>query len=99
MIRLALLLLAALVALPAQAADKFTVMLDWFVNPDHAPIIAAAQRGCFRGAGRDVTILAPADPADPPRTVAAGQVDLAVGRRPQLDLRQDPACHWCGSAR
>ena len=32
-------LLAALVlaAQPALAADKMTVMLDWFVNPDHGP--------------------------------------------------------------
>lgn len=73
-------------ALPAQAADKFSVMLDWFVNPDHAPIIVAAQRGYFRDAGLDVEIIPPADPSDPPKMVAAGQVDLAIGYQPQLYL-------------
>ena len=28
----------ALLAQPALAADKVTLILDWFVNPDHAPI-------------------------------------------------------------
>jgi len=28
-------------AAPAQAQDKLTVLLDWFTNPDHAPIIVA----------------------------------------------------------
>lgn len=74
-------------ALPAQAADRFTVMLDWFVNPDHAPIIVAAQRGYFRDAGLEVEIIPPADPSDPPKMVAAGQVDLALGYQPQLYLQ------------
>ena len=32
-------------AAPALADDKLSVMLDWFVNPDHGPIIVAQQRG------------------------------------------------------
>ena len=36
--RLAATFAAALtLALPAQAQDKLTLMLDWYVNPDHAP--------------------------------------------------------------
>ncbi|CAN0578571.1 unnamed protein product, partial [Laminaria digitata] len=30
-------LFSVLLATPA-AAEKFTVMLDWFVNPDHGPL-------------------------------------------------------------
>jgi putative hydroxymethylpyrimidine transport system substrate-binding protein len=74
-------------ALPAQAEDRFSIMLDWFVNPDHAPIIIASQRGYFRDAGLEVEIIPPADPSDPPKMVAAGQVDLAVGYQPQLYLQ------------
>ena len=33
---------------PAQAADKLTVLLDWFVNPDHGPLIVARERGYLR---------------------------------------------------
>ncbi len=36
-----LIVLALLAAAPAQAADKVTLLLDWFVNPDHGPIIIA----------------------------------------------------------
>lgn len=73
---------------PALAQDRLTLMLDWFVNPDHGPIIVAEERGYFREAGLEVTIIAPADPADPPKMVAARQADLAIGYQPQLYLQQ-----------
>jgi putative hydroxymethylpyrimidine transport system substrate-binding protein len=40
----------ALSAVPAAAVDKMTVLLDWFVNPDHAPLIIARGTGDLRGA-------------------------------------------------
>lgn len=78
-----------LFAAPVAAGDKLSVMLDWFVNPDHAPIIVAQQTGMFADAGLDVEIIAPADPADPPKLAAAGKVDLAISYQPQLHLQQD----------
>ena len=77
----------ALLAQPALAADKMTLMLDWFINPDHAPIILAQDKGFFADAGLEVEIVAPADPADPPKLVAAGRADLAVSYQPQLHLQ------------
>ena len=74
-------------ALPASAGEPFSVMLDWFVNPDHGPIIIAKQRGYFEQEGLDVDIIAPADPSDPPKMAAAGQVDLGVSYQPQLYLQ------------
>ena len=47
--RLVLILALLFAATRAEAADKLTLMLDWFVNPDHAPIIVAAQKGFFTG--------------------------------------------------
>ena len=79
--------LALLVATPAAAQDKMTLMLDWFVNPDHGPIIVAQERGYFADAGLDVEIIAPADPADPPKMAAAGRADLAISYQPQLHLQ------------
>ncbi len=35
----ALTILASLAPISASAADKPTVLLDWFVNPDHAPLV------------------------------------------------------------
>jgi putative hydroxymethylpyrimidine transport system substrate-binding protein len=78
---------ALLAATPAAATDKLTLMLDWFVNPDHGPIIIAQEKGFFRDAGLEVEVIAPADPSDPPKMVAAGQADLAVSYQPQLHLQ------------
>lgn len=74
-------------ASPALAQDKMTLLLDWFVNPDHGPIIVADELGYFEEAGLEVEIIAPADPSAPPRLVAAGQGDLAVSYQPQLHLQ------------
>ncbi|WP_227321501.1 ABC transporter substrate-binding protein [Acidisoma silvae] len=84
-------LVAAPIAMPkAHAADqKLTVLLDWFVNPDHATILSAEYSGAFKRHGLDVKIIAPADPSLPPRQIAAGQADLALTYQPQLYLMAD----------
>ncbi len=84
-----LILLGLGLATPAGAADRLTLLLDWFVNPDHAPIIVADQLGYFANAGLDVEIVAPADPNDPPKLVAAGQADVAISYQPQLHIQVD----------
>ncbi len=78
---------AALIGSPAQATDKMTVLLDWFVNPDHAPLIVAREKGYFKEAGLDVELIVPADPNDPPKLVAAGKADIAVSYQPQLHVQ------------
>ena len=72
---------------PAQAADKMTLVLDWFVNPDHGPIVIAEEKGFFAEQGLEVEVIAPADPSDPPKMAAAGRADLAVSYQPQLHLQ------------
>ena len=79
-------LAAGLAATPAVAADKLTVLLDWFVNPDHAPLVVAKEGGFFDRAGLDVNLIAPSDPSAPPRLVAAGKADIAVTYQPDLML-------------
>lgn len=74
-------------AAPAMAKEPFTLILDWYVNPDHAPIILAQERGFFADQGLEVNIIAPADPTEPPKLVAAGRADLAVSYQPQLHLQ------------
>ncbi len=84
---LALTFSLSLLATPAVAADKLTLILDWFVNPDHGPIIVAQEMGYFAEQGLEVEVIAPADPSDPPKLVAAGKADLAVSYQPQLHLQ------------
>ena len=71
------------------SAEKMIVLLDWFINPDHAPLYVALERGYFREAGLDVEFKAPADPNDPPKLVAAGKADLAISYQPQLHMQAD----------
>jgi putative hydroxymethylpyrimidine transport system substrate-binding protein len=77
-------LLLAAASWPAAAQDKLTVLLDWFVNPDHAPLVVAKEKGFFARHGLDVELIEPADPSAPPRLVAAGQGDIAVTYQPNL---------------
>ena len=67
-------------------SQKLTVMLDWFVNPDHAPLVVAVEKGFFAAQGLDVELIAPADPNDPPKLAAAGKTDIAISYQPQLHL-------------
>jgi len=83
---IAALALCTTLALPASAQDRLTVMLDWFVNPDHGPIVLAQELGYFADVGLEVETVTPSDPNDPPRMAAAGRVDIAVSYQPQLHL-------------
>jgi putative hydroxymethylpyrimidine transport system substrate-binding protein len=86
---IALLGLGLILPAPARAADQLTLLLDWFINPDHAPILVAEARGYFADAGLEVEIIAPADPNDPPKLVAAGQAEIAISYQPQLHIQVD----------
>ncbi|MHA1114284.1 MAG: ABC transporter substrate-binding protein [Alphaproteobacteria bacterium] len=87
---LVVLFLSLLAAAPtARAADKLTVILDWFVNPDHAPLIVAREKGFFAARDLVVELIAPADPNNPPKLVAAGKADIAVSYQPQLHVYVD----------
>ncbi|MGB0966747.1 MAG: ABC transporter substrate-binding protein [Halocynthiibacter sp.] len=77
----------SLCAAPVWAQDQVTLLLDWFVNPDHGPIIIAQEKGYFADQNLAVEVIAPADPSAPPKMVAAGQADLAVSYQPQLHLQ------------
>lgn len=82
------LLLTLSAALPQSAkAEPIELLLDWFLNPDHGPIVVALERGYFTEAGLEVTLVEPADPNDPPKLVAAGQAELAITYQPQLHLQ------------
>ena len=67
--------------------EKVSLLLDWFVNPDHAAIIIAQQKGFFEKNNLEVEIMEPADPTMPPKLVAAKKADLAVDYQPQLQMQ------------
>ncbi len=68
---------------------KLTLLLDWFVNPDHAPLFVAKEKGFFAKRGLEVEIIAPSNPNDPPKLVAAGKADIAVSYQHQHHMQVD----------
>jgi len=67
--------------------EKISLLLDWFVNPDHAAIIIAQQKGFFEKNNLEVEIIEPADPSMPPKLVATKKAHLAVDYQPQLQMQ------------
>jgi len=90
---------ALLASAPVQAAEKLTVLLDWFTNPDHAPVITAQTLGFFEAEGLEVELIEPADPAMPPKLVAAGQGDIAISYQPTLHAHVEEGLpvSWVGT--
>ncbi len=70
-------------------AEPFTVALDFYVNPDHAGLFTALERGYFEQAGLEVDAQVPSDPSAPIRQVAAGRADLAISYEPEVLLARD----------
>ena len=94
---LAIALLAAAVAVGCDEKEEggagnpvpISLALDFYVNPDHAGIYTALDRGYFDEAGLEVDPQVPSDPSAPIRQVAAGRADLAVSYEPEVLLAQD----------
>lgn len=81
---LASLILIAGLAAVAVSGAPLRVMLDFFVNPNHVPLVVAEAEGLFAEAGIDVEILIPSSASDPVKLVAAGAMDAAL--TPQINF-------------
>jgi putative hydroxymethylpyrimidine transport system substrate-binding protein len=69
--------------------QPLNLALDFYVNPDHAGIFEALDRGYFQQAGLDVHPQVPSDPSAPIREVAAGRADLAISYEPEVLIAHD----------
>lgn len=67
-------------AASVRAAEKLTVETDWSPYGAHAPLFLAAQKGWFKDAGLDVTILDGKGSATTIQQVGAGQVDVGFAQ-------------------
>jgi putative hydroxymethylpyrimidine transport system substrate-binding protein len=70
-------------------SEPLDLVLDFYVNPDHAGIYQALDKGYFDQAGLDVKPIVPSDPSGPIKQVAAGRADLAISYEPEVLLAQD----------
>ena len=78
---LALLVVAA--PCGTMAAERLTLMLDWFPNVDHLPLYVAKQQGYFSEKGLEVKIVSPSETSDALKLAATNKVDLAISYQPQ----------------
>ena len=65
---------------------RVTLMLDWYLSPQHAALVIARERGLYAAQGLEVEIQSPADPSIAIKLLTAGEVDLALTRQPLLHL-------------
>lgn len=81
------------------AQQKVRLLLDWFINPNHASLFAAQYSGAFKQQGLDVEFISPADSAAVPLLLAAGKADVAISYQPQLYTLVDKGVPvvWIGS--
>lgn len=86
--RTAALAAAILATSVAHAADKLRVGVDWFVNPDHGPVIVALEAGFFADAGLEVEIVTPTDTMDNVTMVLEGRADIGMSDqvRTQIEI-------------
>lgn len=66
------------------SSAQLDLMLDFYVNPDHAGLLVAERRGYFEQAGLAVDLRVPSDPSAPLEQVAAGRSDLAISYEPEV---------------
>lgn len=65
-------------------SSSLKVVLDWFVNPDEAPLLVAQQFGFFKKQGLQVQLISPSNVTDGPKFVAVGHADIAVSYQTTL---------------
>lgn len=58
--------------------SRVTLLLNWYTNPYHSPILAAQQLGFYQQEDIKLAILEPADPSDVTELVGLGTVDFGV---------------------
>ncbi len=60
------------------ALTPVTLALDWYINPDHAPILAAQTQGYFAQNGLEVTLIQPTQTTVVRSLVATGSATFGI---------------------
>ena len=85
----ALVVMCLLIA-PVQAAGddlkKVNIGVDWFINPNHGPLVVALERGYFADAGLDVTLVTPENTRDNVTMVLDGRVAIGMSDQPRAQI-------------
>ncbi len=66
-----------------EEARALHVSLDFFVNPNHVPLVVCQEVGFFAEEGIEVDLFVPANPSDPVKLAASRAVDIVL--TPQIN--------------
>lgn len=69
-------------------AERLTLILDWYMNPHHAPLYAAEKYGIFKKHNLAVKIISPSEGQTGPKMVALSKADMAVSYQYHFHLFQ-----------
>ena len=75
---------------------KVEIALEWFLNPDHLPLIVGVREGWFAAEGLDLSLKVPDDHYDGMASVAAGEVAFAVNEPLHMLDEARPGLRACG---
>lgn len=68
---------------------KLTLALEWFLNPDHVPLLVAREKGWLDELGLELELVEPKEHFDAFAAMQSGEVDVAVTE--PIHLLQDLA--------
>jgi putative hydroxymethylpyrimidine transport system substrate-binding protein len=60
------------------ALQKSTLALDWYINPNHVPLVVAQQGGDFKAEGLRVKLISPTSTTTAAQLLAAGRVQFSI---------------------
>lgn len=69
------------------AHKPLILVLDWFINPNHAPLFVAEQEGFFAQQGITLKIIPPADLYAGEKMVATNKADIALTYQPTFTYK------------
>lgn len=52
--------------------------LEWFLNPDHVPLLVAQEHGWFKDEGLELEVIEPEEHLDAMEAIEADQMDVAI---------------------
>lgn len=73
------------------------ITLEWFLNPDHLPMIAGIQTGAYAEAGLDICMTAPDDHYDGFDELEKGTIDIHVNEPLHLFEHYSPSIRALGT--
>ncbi len=68
------------------APTNVKVALDWYINPDHAPLLVAASYGYFAEQGLNVEFIQPTNTSSARNLVLTHQADIGIDYQPEMML-------------